>query len=318
METESQRRVAVVVVVTGMGCSRRSATTWRARGTPCSAGRSGAAPSRSSTHDRLRRPLRREVKDFEVEEYLERKEAKRMDRFAQFAMAASQEAVRRRAWPDRPANVDFDRVGVIIGSGIGGIATFEEQTRVMVERGPKRISPFFVPMFIPTSRRVTSRCATACAGRTTARSRRARRVRTRRRRVPHHPARRGGRDGGGRHGSDGDAADDRRLREHEGAVDAQRLAGDGEPSVRRDARRLRAGRGRGHAGAGGAGARAGARRRDPRRGGGLRPERRRVPPDGAGAGRCGCAAGDPAALRTPASRRDATWTTSTRTARPRR
>jgi 3-oxoacyl-[acyl-carrier-protein] synthase II len=45
--------------------------------------------------------------------------------------------------------VDFDRVGVIIGSGIGGIATFEEQTRVMLERGPKRISPFFVPMFIP-------------------------------------------------------------------------------------------------------------------------------------------------------------------------
>jgi 3-oxoacyl-[acyl-carrier-protein] synthase II len=49
----------------------------------------------------------------------------------------------------KPDGVDFDRIGVVIGSGIGGIATFEEQARTMVERGPKRISPFFVPMFIP-------------------------------------------------------------------------------------------------------------------------------------------------------------------------
>ena len=90
-----------------------------------------------------------EVKGFDPEKYLERKEARRMDRFAQFAIAASQEAMESAGLANKPADVDFDRMGVIIGSGIGGIATFEDQARTMVERGPKRISPFFVPMFIP-------------------------------------------------------------------------------------------------------------------------------------------------------------------------
>jgi len=90
-----------------------------------------------------------EVKNFEPEQYLERKEARRMDRFAQLAMAASQEAVRSAGLDPVPDGLDRDRVGVVIGSGIGGIATFEDQTRVMIARGPKRISPFFVPMFIP-------------------------------------------------------------------------------------------------------------------------------------------------------------------------
>jgi 3-oxoacyl-[acyl-carrier-protein] synthase II len=90
-----------------------------------------------------------EVKDFDPEQYMERKEAKRTDRFAQFALVASQEAM-QHAWLDPvPHALDRDRVGVLIGSGIGGIKTFEDQARIMVERGPKRISPFFVPMFIP-------------------------------------------------------------------------------------------------------------------------------------------------------------------------
>ncbi len=90
-----------------------------------------------------------EVDDFQPTDYVEPRTAKRMDRFAQLAMAASQEAVTQAGLDNKPAHVDFDRVGVLIGSGIGGISTFEEQTRVMIERGPKRISPFFVPMFIP-------------------------------------------------------------------------------------------------------------------------------------------------------------------------
>lgn len=90
-----------------------------------------------------------EVKGFDPEEYMERKEAKRTDRFAQFAIAASREAMVRAGLQDDRTGVDMDRVGVLIGSGIGGIRTFEEQARTMVERGPKRISPFFVPMFIP-------------------------------------------------------------------------------------------------------------------------------------------------------------------------
>jgi 3-oxoacyl-[acyl-carrier-protein] synthase II len=90
-----------------------------------------------------------EVKGFDPVQYMERKEAKRMDRFAQFAMAAAQEAVRSAGLDPGPESMDRDRVGVLIGSGIGGISTFEDQARIMVEKGPKRISPFFVPMFIP-------------------------------------------------------------------------------------------------------------------------------------------------------------------------
>jgi 3-oxoacyl-[acyl-carrier-protein] synthase II len=91
-----------------------------------------------------------EVKGFRADDYLDRKEAKRMDRFTQLAMAAAQQALQQAGTGGTAGwRVDYDRVGVVIGSGIGGIATFEEQTRVLVERGPKRISPFFVPMFIP-------------------------------------------------------------------------------------------------------------------------------------------------------------------------
>jgi 3-oxoacyl-[acyl-carrier-protein] synthase II len=90
-----------------------------------------------------------EVKGFDPEQYMDRKEARRTDRFAQFAMAVAQEALRHSGLGDDLAPANPDRVGVIIGSGIGGIATFEEQTRLMIERGPGRVSPFFVPMFIP-------------------------------------------------------------------------------------------------------------------------------------------------------------------------
>ena len=137
------------IVVTGMGLltpvGNDVASSWSA----LLAGTSGAGPiTQFDTTDHDVR-FAAEVKGFEVERYLDRKEAKRMDRFAQFAMAAAMEAVQQAGLDQKPAGVDFDRAGVIIGSGIGGIATFEEQTRVIIERGPKRISPFFVPMFIP-------------------------------------------------------------------------------------------------------------------------------------------------------------------------
>src|SRR5688500_10715905 len=89
-----------------------------------------------------------EVKGFKPENFMEKKEAKRMDRYAQFAMAASVEAVQNSGLLGN-GTVDKDRIGVLIASGIGGIGTFEEQARIMVEKGPKRLSPFFIPMFIP-------------------------------------------------------------------------------------------------------------------------------------------------------------------------
>ncbi len=138
------------VVITGVGMltpvGNDVADTWQ----NLLAGKSGAGPiTQFDAHEGFDVRFAAEVKGFDPEAFLERKEARRMDRFAQFAIAASQQAMDQAGLSGKPEGIDFDRVGVIIGSGIGGIATFEDQARVMVERGPKRISPFFVPMFIP-------------------------------------------------------------------------------------------------------------------------------------------------------------------------
>ena len=87
-----------------------------------------------------------EVKDFDPEAYMERKDAKRMDRFAQFALVASMQALEGAGLKIDDTNAS--RIGVLIGSGIGGISTWEEQHRTLLERGPRRVSPFFVPMLI--------------------------------------------------------------------------------------------------------------------------------------------------------------------------
>jgi 3-oxoacyl-[acyl-carrier-protein] synthase II len=87
-----------------------------------------------------------EVKGFDPENYLERKEARRMDRFAQFAAVAAQEACRQANL--EPGKEDPYRVGVIIGSGIGGITTLSQQFEVLNDRGPKRVSPFLIPMML--------------------------------------------------------------------------------------------------------------------------------------------------------------------------
>ncbi len=87
-----------------------------------------------------------EVKGFDPENYLDRKEARRMDRFAQFAAVAAQQACRQAGL--EPGSVDPYRVGVIIGSGIGGISTLSSQHEILIERGPKRVSPFLIPMML--------------------------------------------------------------------------------------------------------------------------------------------------------------------------
>lgn len=87
-----------------------------------------------------------EVKNFIPEEYIDKKEAKKMDKFTQYAVAASKLAI-------EDAEIDLDknckdRFGVIIGSGIGGLETFEVQHKKLLEKGPRRVSPFFIPMMI--------------------------------------------------------------------------------------------------------------------------------------------------------------------------
>jgi 3-oxoacyl-[acyl-carrier-protein] synthase II len=88
-----------------------------------------------------------EIKDFDPEQYFDRKEARRMDRFVQFAVAASLMAL-KDAGLNVKEDTDPERVGVSVGSGIGGLSTWEEQHKILLEKGPKRVSPFFIPMMI--------------------------------------------------------------------------------------------------------------------------------------------------------------------------
>lgn len=88
-----------------------------------------------------------EIKDFNPEDYMDKKEARRMDRFVQFAVAATLSAV-KDAGLNIQEDTDPERVGVYVGSGIGGLSTWEEQDKILLEKGPKRVSPFFIPMMI--------------------------------------------------------------------------------------------------------------------------------------------------------------------------
>lgn len=134
------------VVVTGMGLvtslGERLDVFWH----NILQGKSGVGPISSFDASGFSTRFAAEVVDFDPEAYMERKEARRMDRFVQFAVAAS-----RMALDDAQLQITpqiADRVGVLIGSGIGGIQTMEQQFRVLIERGPDRLSPFFIPMLI--------------------------------------------------------------------------------------------------------------------------------------------------------------------------
>ena len=111
-------------------------------------GRSGAGPITQFDASGHAVRFACEVKDFDPGQYVERKEVKRTDRFSQFAIATAVQAMREAGLDDTFQSLDSERFGVIVGSGIGGIHTFEEQHARLLEKGPGRVSPFFVPMFI--------------------------------------------------------------------------------------------------------------------------------------------------------------------------
>jgi 3-oxoacyl-[acyl-carrier-protein] synthase II len=136
------------VVITGTGLLTAVGKDVQSNWASLLAGVSGAAPV--SQFDASDFPVRFacEVKDFDPAEYIDRKEAKRTDRYAQLAIAASVQAMREAGLDADLGSVDPETFGVIIGSGIGGIGTFEEQHGRFFEKGPGRVSPFFVPMFI--------------------------------------------------------------------------------------------------------------------------------------------------------------------------
>jgi 3-oxoacyl-[acyl-carrier-protein] synthase II len=136
------------VVITGTGLLTAVGKDVQSNWASLLAGVSGAAPV--SRFDASDFPVRFacEVKDFDPSEYIDRKEAKRTDRYAQLAIAASVQAMKEAGLDEDRNDVDPETFGVLIGSGIGGIATFEEQHGRFFEKGPSRVSPFFVPMFI--------------------------------------------------------------------------------------------------------------------------------------------------------------------------
>ncbi|MDQ2670770.1 MAG: beta-ketoacyl-[acyl-carrier-protein] synthase II, partial [Gemmatimonadota bacterium] len=135
------------VVVTGLGLvtplGHDVESTWAG----LLAGRSGAAPIAKFDPAQLQVRFACEVKNFDPTRWMDRKEAKRADLYAQFAMAAAVQAIGHAGLDG--AFPTPDRTGVLIGSGIGGIGTFEEQCKIFLTKGPDRVSPFFVPMFIP-------------------------------------------------------------------------------------------------------------------------------------------------------------------------
>ena len=138
-----QRRV----VVTGLGIVSPLGLTASETWEHLVAGASGAGPIQRFDPSELDVRFACEVRDFDPQAFMDRKEAKRADRYAQYAIAAAAMAIADAGYGD--AFPEPERTGVIIGSGIGGIGTFEEQCKLYLTRGPGRVSPFFVPMFIP-------------------------------------------------------------------------------------------------------------------------------------------------------------------------
>lgn len=135
------------VVVTGIGAvtplGNDADTTWK----NIIDGVSGIGPVTRLNADDFPAKVAAEVKEFNVENFIDRKDARKMDRFTHYAVAASLMAVKDSGLEITDENAP--RVGVWIGSGIGGMETFEQQHETFMNRGYRRVSPFFVPMMIP-------------------------------------------------------------------------------------------------------------------------------------------------------------------------
>ncbi|MCS6964090.1 MAG: beta-ketoacyl-[acyl-carrier-protein] synthase II, partial [Thermoflexus sp.] len=134
------------VVITGMGAitplGNDVETFWQ----NVVAGRSGVGPITLFNASSLKTRIAAEVRDFDPEAWFGRKEARRLDRYAQFALAAAQQALQDARLD--PAHVDRERVGVVLGTGIGGIGALVQGVETLMTRGPDRISPFMVPMML--------------------------------------------------------------------------------------------------------------------------------------------------------------------------
>ena len=141
--------VARRVVVTGMGLVTALGTDVASSWDGLVAGRSGIRPITAFDPSRVASRIAGEVVGFDAAAVLDRKEQRRNDRYTQLALVATREAMTQAGLPERLEGELALRTGVLLGTGIGGGITFSEQVAVGIEKGPDRISPFFVPMAIP-------------------------------------------------------------------------------------------------------------------------------------------------------------------------
>jgi 3-oxoacyl-[acyl-carrier-protein] synthase II len=137
------------VVVTGMGLitalGQDVATSWAG----LSGGLSAVGMIESFDPARVNCKIAGEVRDFDPSKVLDRKEIRRTDRYIQFGLVATREAMDQAGLPDRIEGEEAERTGVILGTGLGGTGTLTEGISINATRGPDRISPFFIPMGIP-------------------------------------------------------------------------------------------------------------------------------------------------------------------------
>jgi 3-oxoacyl-[acyl-carrier-protein] synthase II len=134
------------VVVTGMGLTIPTGIGVEIAWKNVCEGKSGIGLLTRFDTNGFETKIAGEVKDFNPELYIDKKEIKRMDLFVQYAIAATKEALEDAQLNIAPENCE--QIGVIVGTGLGGLPTLEKYHKVLLERGPSRISPFFIPMLI--------------------------------------------------------------------------------------------------------------------------------------------------------------------------
>ena len=225
------------VVVTGIGLVSSlgigTSENWKA----LLAGRSGVETITKFDASQFATQIAGEVRGFDPLQFIEKKDVKKMDVFIQYAIAASQFAM-----DDARLTIEPDiatRVGVFIASGIGGFTTIEREHKALLEGGPRKISPFFIPSAIINLAAGQVSIRYGAKGPELGDLHRLFGLGARdRRRLRDHPARRGRHHDRRRVGSRDHADGHRRVRRAARAVDAQRRAGARQPSVRQGPRRL--------------------------------------------------------------------------------
>jgi 3-oxoacyl-[acyl-carrier-protein] synthase II len=133
------------VVITGLGLISPVGNTVAAAWEAICNGRSGIGPVTAFDVSELGTRIAGEIKDFEVSDYISGKEARRYDRFMHYGLAAARQAMQDAGLTGADHSVNPDRVGFAIGSGIGGISSIEENMLIYRDKGPRRVSPFYIP-----------------------------------------------------------------------------------------------------------------------------------------------------------------------------